>query len=179
MSLPGITVSGNSSFDEVNINSLQIAGNTTIQQQLTVQGNLAVNGSATFGGTLSAQKLSIQNLAVNGDLQFSGHIDAGGGSPGRSNGSALGSGGTSSVSGTDTAGTVNINTGGGPGAGCFATISFNKAYNITPHVVITPVGSSAASLNYYINRSAKSFSICTKNNPPAGKNFAFDYIVID
>ena len=179
LSLPGITVSGNSNFDEVNINNLQISGNTTVQGQMTIQGNLAVNGSATFGGTLSARRLFIQNLQINNDIQLNRHIDAGGGTPRRTNGNALGSGGTSSVSGTDTAGTVNINTGGGPGAGCFATIIFNQRFNATPHITITPVGFWAGSLNYYINRSATSFSICTRNNPSAGKNFAFDYIVID
>jgi cytoskeletal protein CcmA (bactofilin family) len=179
LSLPGITVSGNSQFDEVNINNLQISGNTTVQRQLTVQGNLAVNGSATFGGTLSAKKLSIQNLQVNGDLQFSRHIDAGGGAPSKANGGALGSGGTSSVSGTDTAGTITINTGSNPSAGCFAAITFNQSFNSTPHVVVTPVGFWAGPLDFYTKRSASNFSVCTRNNPSGGKNFAFDYIVID
>jgi cytoskeletal protein CcmA (bactofilin family) len=179
LTLPGITVSGSSNFDQVQINNLQIAGNTTVQGQLTVQRGLTVNGPASFGGSLSAASLVIDTLQINRDLQLNRHLDAGGGTPGRSNGGALGAGGTTSVSGTDTAGTVNINTGGGPGAGCFVTVTFTQRFNSVPHVVITPVGSAAGSLNYYINRSTGDFSICTTNAAPAGQSFAFDYVVID
>ncbi|MGI9027268.1 MAG: hypothetical protein ACR2FM_00255, partial [Candidatus Saccharimonadales bacterium] len=179
LNIPGTTVSGNSVFGQVQANELQVAGNTTIQGQLAIQNNLSVTGSGTFGGALTAASLNIQNLQINGDLQLARHIDAGGGTPGKSDGSALGAGGTSSVSGTDTAGTVAINTGGGPPAGCFVTINFAQRFNGTPHVVITPVGSVAGSLNYYINRTGTSFSVCTANPPPAGQSFAFDYIAID
>lgn len=179
ISAPGITVSGTSILNQVQASSLQVGGNTTIQGQLVTQGNLSVSGSGSFGGTLTAARLNIQDLMINGDLQIARHIDAGGPTPGRSNGSALGSGGTSSVSGTDTAGTVSINIGGGPGAGCFATINFAQRYNGTPHVVVTPVGSAAGGLNYYINRGNTNFSICSTNAAPAGQSFAFDYIVID
>ncbi len=97
LNVPGITVSGNTTLGQVQANQLQVAGNTTIQGQLAVQNNLTVTGSGTFGGVLTAASLNIQNLQINGDLQFSGHLDAGGGTPGKSDGSALGGGGTSSV----------------------------------------------------------------------------------
>ncbi len=179
LTLPGISVSGASTFDQVSINNLQIAGNATIQGQLNVQNNLGVAGSLTVGGTISASSLNIQVLLINQDLQINGHIDAGGGTPGKSDGGALGAGGTSSVSGTDTAGTVNINTGGGTAPGCFVTINFVRNFGQTPHVVITPVGPAGGVLNYYINRNSSGFSICTANPAPVGQNFAFDYIVID
>src|SRR5690606_23407810 len=86
LSLPGITVAGNSSFEEVKINNLQISGGATVQGQMSVRGNLAVNGSATFGGSLSAAKLSIQDFETSGDVRFAGHLDSGGTTPGRSNG---------------------------------------------------------------------------------------------
>jgi cytoskeletal protein CcmA (bactofilin family) len=179
LSLPGITVSGTSSFETIQANDLVLAGNASIQGQLNVQGAVTVAGGGTFGGSLSAPRLNIDSLQLNGDLQFNRHIDAGGGTPGKSNGSGLGSGGTSSVSGTDTAGTVTINTGGSPPAGCFITVTFTQAFNGTPHVVISPVGSAGAGLNYYVNRSSGSFSVCSTNPAPAGRSFAFDYIVID
>lgn len=177
LNLPGITVSGTSAFDQVTINNLQIAGNTTIQGQLTVLKGLSVSGPASFAGTLSAAQFTIDSLQVNNDIQLNRHIDAGGSTPGISGGSGLGGGGTTSVSGTDTAGTVNINVGGGGGNGCFATINFTKRFNAVPHVVITPVGPSGAAVNYYINRSTTNFSICAAG--PAGGSFAFDYIAID
>jgi cytoskeletal protein CcmA (bactofilin family) len=179
LSLPGINVSGASTFDQVTANNLTITGNTSIQGQLNIQKGITSSGGASFGGPISAPQLTIQSLQLSGDLSISRHIDAGGGTPGKSDGSALGAGGTAGISGTDTAGTVNINTGGGAGSGCFVTVSFTNKFNNTPHVVITPVGSAAASMNYYINRSNSSFSICTASTPPSGQSFAFDYIVID
>lgn len=178
LNLPGISVSGTSVFDQVQISNLQVSGAVTIEGQLNVQSGLNVTGNLTVGGTISAGRLNIETLSVNQDLQLSRHIDAGGGTPGKSDGGALGSGGTSSVSGTDTAGTININTGGGAVAGCFITVNFTQKFN-SPHVVITPVGFGAGGINYYINRSNTSFSICTSNNPPSGTSFAFDYVVID
>lgn len=179
LSLTGLNVSGSSTFDVIQGNKLSISGDANIQGQLTVQKNLVITGGASFGGEISAPQITIRSLQLNGDLTFTRHIDAGGANPGKSDGSALGSGGTSSVSGTDTAGTVTINTGGSPPAGCFITVSFNQRFNATPHVVITPIGSAAAGLNYYVNRTNTNFSICTTNPPPAGVNFAFDFIVID
>lgn len=178
LTLPGITVAGISNFDQVQMNSLQVANNTTVQGQLAVQRGLTVSGSASISGSLSAGALIIDTLQVNRDLQLNRHIDAGGGTPGRSNGGALGSGGTSSVSGTDTAGTVNINTGGGPGGGCFITVTFTQRFSSTPHVVITPVGAGAAGLNYYVERSSGDFRVCA-TNPSASQGYVFDYIVID
>lgn len=179
LNLSGITVSGLSVFDQVNLNSLDISGNNNIQGQLSVQKSVTVAGNLSVGGSLSASQLTLNGLQLSGDLLLNRHIDAGGGSPSKSDGGALGAGGTSSVSGTDTAGTVNISTGGGTGSGCYVTVRFNQKFNNTPHVVITPVGSPAGGLNYYINRSASEFSICTTNSAGSGQSFAFDYIVID
>ena len=179
LNLPGITVSGSSAFDQITANELAIAGDTSIQGQLNVQQNIAVSGSGTFGGPLSAPQLSISSLQIDNDLTFGRHLDAGGSTPGRTNGTALGGGGTTSVSGTDTAGTLTVNTGSGPVAGCFATINFSQAFTGTPHIAITPVGSAAAGLNYYINRTTGNFSICTTNPAPAGSSFSFDWVAID
>ena len=179
LSLPGITVSGTSAFDQINANNLAITGNTYIQGVLGVQKTLTVSGSATFGGNISAPQLTVDSIKINKDLTLSRHIDAGGSTPSKSDGSALGSGGTSSVSGTDTAGTLKINTGNSPGTGCFATITFTHAFNETPHIVVTPVGSGASGIDYYINRSSTNFSVCTSNSPPGNTSFYFDWIAID
>lgn len=179
LNLPGLTVSGSTSLDEVQANELSVAGNTTIQGTMNVQSDLTVAGTGTFEGNISAPQITAQSIQLSGDLTITRHIDAGGGTPSRSNGNALGGGGTTSISGTDTAGTVNINTGNGPGIGCFVRINFAIAFNTTPHVVITPVGSPGAAVNYYITKNSSGFSICTSNAPPGNSNFAFDYIVID
>ncbi len=168
-----LKANGTSTFDQLQADNITISGNAIIQKGLTV------NGSGSFAGPLSAPSLNINSLRLSGDLQLNRHIDAGGGTPIKSDGGALGGGGTSSVSGSDTAGTVTINTGSGPAAGCFVTVSFAQKFNATPHVVITPIGSAAASLDFYVNRTNTGFSICTVNAAPAASNFAFDYIAID
>jgi len=179
LSLPGISVSGESSFDQIKANNLTITGNTSIQGQLNIQKGITSSAGASFGGPISAPLLTVQSLQISGDLQIIRHIDAGGGTPGKVDGSALGSGGTVSISGTDTAGTITINTGGGPGAGCFVTVNFTQKFSGNPHVVISPVGSGAATLQYYVNRSNSNFSVCTANAPGGGQSFSFDYIAID
>jgi hypothetical protein len=178
LSLPNITIPGTGNFAQVGVTGpLSVGGDTNLQGQLTVQKNLNVTGSANFG-SLSVATLSVTSLQVKNDFALSKHIVTSGSAPGRSLGTALGSGGTASVSGTDTAGTVNINTGGSPPAGLFVTISFAQHFAATPHVIITPVGSAAGGLQYYISRDANGFSIGTSSAPPAGASFAFDYIVI-
>jgi cytoskeletal protein CcmA (bactofilin family) len=178
LSLPSITIAGSGNFAQVGVSgALSVGGDTNIQGQLTVQKNLNVTGAASFG-SLSVSSLSVTSLQVKNDFSVSKHIVTSGGTPGRSFGTALGGGGTASVSGSDTAGTVNINTGGSPPAGLFVTITFTQRFSATPHVVITPIGSAAGALQYYVNRDASGFSIGVASPPPASSNFAFDYIVI-
>lgn len=180
LSVPGITVSGNSVFEQLQINkNLSVQGDTSIQGQLALQKSLTVAGGATFGGAISAPALTVTTLQLNGNLTITKHIVVGGSTPGRDNGSALGSGGTTALSGSDTAGSVNINTGSGAVAGCFLTINFSQKYNATPRVLITPIGPSAAGLAYYVNRTTSSFSICTGNAPTSNASFGFDYWVIE
>ncbi|MFO0781553.1 MAG: hypothetical protein U0524_01500 [Candidatus Saccharimonadales bacterium] len=180
IALNDITVSGNSQFGQVQISkNLAVSGDTGIQGALTLAKSLQVNGGATFGGPISAPQITTSNLQLNSDLVLTKHIVTGGPSPGRSPGPALGGGGSVSVSGSDTAGTVAINTGGGGNTGCFVTINFSSRYNSTPRVLITPVGAAGGSIAYYTNRSTSSFSICTASPAPGGASFSFDYFVIN
>lgn len=179
LSLPGLTVGGQATLGQVGINGgLNVASDTTIQGSLTVQKSLAVTGSASFG-SLNVSTLSVTTLQLKGDISLNQHIVTTGGTPGRTNGTALGSGGSASVGGSDTAGTISINTGGSPPAGCFITVNFAKSFGSTPHVVISASNNSAASLQYYTNKSTTSFSVCTANVPAAGTTYVFDYVVIN
>jgi hypothetical protein len=180
VSMAGISVSGESNFDQLNVSrSFNVAGDASIQGQLNVRRNLAVSGGGTFGGAVTAPQVSTSTLQLLGDLTLTRHITAGGPSPGRSTGGAVGGGGTASVSGSDTAGFININTGSAPSAGCFITVNFASRYNSTPRVLVTPVGSDSGSLNYYVNRSSTSFSVCVTTVPPAFASFGFDYFVLN
>ena len=180
LSLAGITVTGDSIVDQLQVNkNIQVAGDAAVAGQLTVQKNISVNGTGTFNGALSAPSIIVNQLQMNGDFSLSHHIIAGGASPGRSSGNALGGGGTASVGGSDTAGSITINTGSNPSSGCFITVNFASKFASTPHIVISPVGAAAGNLEYYINKSTASFSVCSTNAPAAGASFGFDYIIFD
>lgn len=180
LSLPGITVAGQSNFEDVNVsNNLAILGSVSIQQSLTVQGGADITGNVAIAGTLSATAISSDQIQFTGDAAFTRHIDTGGGLPSISSGTAVGGGGTVSISGNDIAGTVTINTGGGPPAGIFANVSFVNAYNSTPNMQLTPIGSSAASLNFYATRDTNGFSIGTASVPSSSTTYIFDYFIVE
>jgi hypothetical protein len=179
LSLKGITVSGTSIFDDVQVTrSLSVNGNASIQGRLTTQ-SLSTSGGANFGGTVTAALVATNGLTLNGDLTITRHIAIGGARPSRSNGGAVGSGGTTSISGSDSAGTITVNTGGSPSAGCFITVNFTRKYNSTPRVLVTPVGSAAGAINFYVSRNSSSFTICGTNAASGGKTFYFDYFVVE
>ncbi len=179
VALNNITVAGTGQFGQASVSgNLAVTGNTAIQGAETISKSLQVSGTGSFGGALSAPQITTASLQLSGDLVLTHHITIGGSTPSRSNGPALGSGGTASVSGSDTAGSISINTGTGPAAGCFVTITFSSAFAATPHVLVTPIGSAAAGLAYYVNRSTTGFSVCTGTAAPASSSFGFDYLVI-
>ena len=179
LQLPGITVSGTSKFSQLQADNVQINSSATVQGVFLAKKGINVTGNSTFAGTLTATQVATNSLQLNGELILTHHVTAGGPTPALSRGGALGSGGTASVSGSDTSGSITINTGGGPGAGCFATVTFAQKFNGTPHVTVTPIGSGAASIDYYVNRSTSEFSICTASPAPSGQTFGFDYIILD
>jgi cytoskeletal protein CcmA (bactofilin family) len=179
LQLPGITVSGSSRFNQLQADNLTIGSNATVQGTFNAKKGINVSGNSTFDGLLSAAQISTNTFILNGDLKLTHHITAGGPAPNLNRGGALGSGGTASVSGSDTTGSIIVNTGSSPGAGCFATVTFAKRFDGTPHVTITPIGSGAADINYYVNRSSTEFSVCTTNPAPSGQSFGFDYIILN
>lgn len=179
LALPGITVSGLSNFNQIQASSVGITGAATVQGTLTAKGGINVTGNSSFSGNVSTTQLTTSTLQLNGDLILTHHITGGGPVPGLSQGIALGGGGTASVSGSDTSGSITINTGSSPAAGCFETITFARAFSGTPHVIVTPIGAAAASLQFYVNRSSTSFSVCTTSPAPASQTFGFDYLIVN
>lgn len=178
LQLPGISVSGNGRFNQLQADNLVIGSSATVQGAFVAKKGIAVTGNSTFD-TLSAAQITTTAFQLNGELRLTSHITAGGPNPSAERGNAVGSGGTVSVSGSDTTGSVVINTGSNTGAGCFATITFARKFNSTPHVVLTPVGSGGAGIAYYVNRSSSEFSVCTTSPAPAGQTFGFDYVVLN
>lgn len=176
---PAITVSGAANFGDTQINTLQVASNMAIQGNTTLR-DLSVSGGATFSGAMTASQITVTKLIMSGNatLEIPNHISFTGPSPSRTiNNSVLGGGGSASVSGSDTAGTVNINTGNGPQTGCFIKINFNQSFAKQPRVIISPVGYGAGKTEYYVDRNQGGFSICTSSPAPANQSFGFDYFV--
>lgn len=179
LSLPGLTVGGTTNLDQAAVKSLTDSGDASFQGKVTIQNGISVTGSASFSGTVTAAQISADSLLLGKELQLSSHIVTSGGTPGRTNGNALGSGGTASNSGNDTSGTIVINTGNAAAAGCFTTLTFTRVYTTTPRVIVSPSSATAGGIDYYINRTTSGFSVCTSANPPNNtSNIVFDYIVI-
>ena len=176
---PSLTISGDSNLGATQVNSLQVAQNTAIQGNTTMR-DLSVAGSATFSGPVTMAQLTVSRLVLSGNsvVEIPNHLSFTGPNPGRSiNPGVLGAGGSASVSGSDAAGTVNINTGSGPSAGCFVRVDFSQNYTTQPRVIVSPVGAGAGLSNYYVDRNQTGFSICTATPAPANQAFAFDYFV--
>lgn len=177
---PNLTISGTANLTTAQINTLQVAADTTVQGTTNLE-DLNVAGSSNFSGPITASQITVTRLILSGNasLQVPNHISFPGATPGRTvNNAVLGAGGSANIGGSDTAGSISINTGGGPVAGCFVNVTFNQAFPSTPRVIVSPVGSGAGSLDYYVNRSTTGFSLCTNNTPPAASAFGFDYFVV-
>ncbi len=178
LTLPGITVDGSSAFEDIEVsNNLAIFGDARLQGTLNVESGLNVKGDAAITGSLSASKIVADSIEFSGDLYTTRHINTGGPAPGVSTGVSAGAGGTTSISGTDTSGTVTINTGGNPSTGTLANVAFAASYGATPRVIVTPIGPSSASLQYYVTRSSSGFSIGIISSAASSSTYVFDYWV--
>ncbi len=150
-------------------------GTVVMSQLVTVNNNLNVTGSLAIGGTLSVRNIAVSSLSTDTTLTIGGKVITKGSPPSVSSGGAVGSNGTVSISGTDTAGTVAVNVGVGAVSGTLANVTFRSAYSSTPKVLVTVIGRSAGS--YYINRSSTGFSIVVPSGLSAG-GYAFDYWIV-
>jgi hypothetical protein len=178
LNLSQLNVSGAVDSAQDSTGKLSVNGNATIAGPESISGILSVAGASSFGGALSANQINVQNLQLSGNLTVNKHILATGASPAQSVGSAVGGGGTASDSGNDTTGTININTGSSPPAGCFITLTFSQPFSTTPHAVVTPVNGAAGGLQFYVTRSTTSMSLCTDSAAPSNASFSFDYVIL-
>lgn len=176
--LSSLKVSGATQLNDTTASTLTVNGALSLQGALTLKSGLNVSGSSNFAGNLTATSIITGGLQLNGDLNLTHHITAGGTIPNASRGTAVGGGGTVSLSGSDTAGSIAVNTGSSPPAGCFVSVTFSQKFSTNPHVSVTPIGSAAAELTYYVDRSTTGFSICSTTAAPAGQSFGFDYVVL-
>jgi hypothetical protein len=176
---PSLTISGTSNLGTAQINDLQVAQNVAIQGSTTMR-DMSVSGNSTFSGPMTASQITVTRLILSGNaqLQVPNHISFTGASPGfASNGGTLGNGGSASINGSDTSGSISINSGNNPSAGCFGRVTFNQAFTNPPKVTVGPIGNAAGRVGAYVERDRNGFSICGVNAAPGNQSFGFDYFV--
>ena len=177
--LQNASISGNTQLNQVAGNTLTIDGNTTLKGQLVVGQSLTVAGNTTLSGAVNAGKLTVSSLQVNGDISVDFHLVTNGLTPSIKLASGpLGTGGTVSINGTDTAGTIDINFGSGASGTACVEVTFNKSFATTPSVIISPDGSSSAGSNYYVvNKTVTGYQVCLTATQATSSDF--DYFVIN
>jgi cytoskeletal protein CcmA (bactofilin family) len=179
---PSIVASNSANLGDTQTKTLLDSGTLAVEGTSTLSNDLTVDGNSTFNGPITASQITVAKLILSngGSLTIPNHIAFTGPPPARSsvNSSVLGGGGTATVSGSDTSGTVNVNTGNGPTPGCFVQITFNQAFTGTPRIVMTPVTSGAGQLEYYVTINSTGFSVCSANTPAGGSVDTFDYFVM-
>lgn len=177
-----LNVNGDATASTLNLRKdLSVVGTTRLQgpvimnQLLSVNNNMNVIGNLSVGGALSVRTLHVSSLVSDTTLTIGGHIMTQGSAPSAGPGSGLGSNGTMSISGNDTAGTVAANIGVGGGNGTLAHVTFRQQYGNTPRVVVSAVGRGAPGL--YVSRTSAGFTIGVSGSLSPG-GYAFDYIVM-
>lgn len=176
---PSITISGETNLGETQVRTLQVEQSLAVQGATTMR-DLSVAGTANFSGPVTASQLTVSKLTMSGNavLEIPNHLSFTGPTPRRDvDSSVLGAGGSASLNGSDTSGSISINTGSNPRPGCFIKITFATAFSKQPRVIISPVGAGAGQTQYYVDRSPSGFSVCTANAAPARQSFAFDYFI--
>ena len=198
----GLQVSATTALGDLTVDKTTTLGITNIRGQLvvagpvnfqspaqfgaggTVNGNLSVTGNGSFGGSLAAGTINVRDISVTGTFSLAGHLSISGQTPTASVLSGAGTGGGASVDGTDSAGTVVINTGSIPNyttpfpGAQLATVTFRSAYPRVPHIVITPIGQSSGELSFFIVKTATGFTVGTASLPRSNTSYAFDFWVV-
>ena len=137
------------------------------------------SGSSLLTADTIGMKLTVQELVVSANLTVNGHIITAGSTPTITAGVATCTTPAVSVTGNDTAGTLNITTGTGCSAtGVLATLTFNKTFTAVPHVNLTPTNANATNIKYFRGSATTAgFSIDTAMTPSDSTNYTFDYWV--
>lgn len=177
---PSITISGAVNLGQTQTQTLQVQNTLAVQGGTTLR-DLSVSGASTFSGNVTANQITATRLILSGNatLEVPNHIGFSGPTPSRSSieYSTLGSGGTLSLSGSDSAGVINVQTGNNPQAGCFGRFTFSQPFTRQPRVIVSPIEAAAGKLDFYTTRDQRGFSICTANTAQPNATFSFDYFI--
>jgi hypothetical protein len=162
-----VTIGGAGKFE------IQAVGNNNDAVFAITQGTGAAVHAATGTSTASALSLLLNNGHIK-SVQSASAIVSKGAAVG--NATIGGSGPT-----TDVAGEISFNT-QSPISGTspfeVAKVTFARAYDTTPSVIVSPRNGTAAGYPFFVSPSISGFSIFFVGSPPTFSNFQYTYIVI-
>ena len=179
----------NGTFDNLQVMGLATLDSANVVNNLTVGGDLTVNGSAMFSGNLTVTgTATLASLVVTGDTELAQltveRIISKGSLPTAVLGATTGVSGAVVVDGNDTVGTLTYTAGTASlpanplAAGEQVILTFNKPYAIAPRVTLTPNSEKAANMRYYVVQTATEFKVVFTDTPVAGHVYSFNYQVI-
>lgn len=157
-------------------NDLTVTTQLKVGSNTSIGGNLNVNGQIS-AGTINVGSITLNSLRLSGDLAFSGHVLTTGPVPSAKAGVASG-GGSTTINGNDTSGTITIKMGNSPlPAGETAIVTFGTRFSSVPRVQLTPVSLPASKLDYFVTKTPGFFTVESTSQPTAGESYSFDYFV--
>jgi hypothetical protein len=180
---------------DANLASLNVSGETklnnlTVTDATRLEGPLIVNGQAEFNG-----KLTVQKIQVEADITVGGRLVSEGDQPDITVGQALEQEAEAiqdtgeenrpqpaevEIEGTDTAGTITIQTGEADviETGAAAEVTFHSKTEETPRVSLTPANEPAARASVYVKKTAEGFTVMSAEALTTDTQYRFDYLTI-
>jgi hypothetical protein len=178
-----------------------VASNQDLQGgSLTISGSTVLSGGVSIGGDLNvtgAVKLSTlevtSNVSIGGNLKVAGtlevpniivldHMLSQSKAPQITVGSSAGSGGIAVIDGTDVAGTITVTVTAAQNevlnAGSLAEIVFNKHYDTTPRIVISPLNQTSVDAPVYLIKTSTGYKLMFSRPAQNGAQYQFDYVII-
>ncbi len=129
-----------------------------------------------FIADTSNMTVTVAQLAVSGNLTVNGHLITGGGSPTGTAAAAAGTTGACVVSGTDTAGTIQITPGGtGISSGDQCSVTLNTAFGAAPKIVFSPTNTVSANMSAHMSATTTTLNVTFNSAPASGQLYEFNY----
>jgi hypothetical protein len=168
--IPPVTLA---SLKQAAWNGGMVTNNTTFTASVRFEGAVVYAGNTAFTGPVK-----FTGGAEFDEILVKGHIKVRGETPKAISSNACQSEVT--IEGSDTAGTVVIETSNACAAGKIAKINFAKEFETIPHMSLTPTNANAAAVQAFIGaKELNLFEIETKTGLEANQTYKFDYITID
>ena len=134
-------------------------------------------------GTAELANLKVTGLTELADLKVDRIISKGNTPTAVLGANTTGQGSAYTIEGNDTAGTVEYTSGTNTvqnplASGEQITITFDKPFDTTPRITLTPLTAEAATLDYFVTRDVNGFKINFTSPPTAATTYSFDYQIL-